>query len=62
MKREEILKTIFMLAKVQGFYSRLYCSIMESNEEDRECFLSKLEEQNFKDTLDLIYYFEGWGE
>ena len=32
--------------------------IMDADKESRECFLSKLEEQNFKTTLDLVLYFE----
>ena len=58
MKREEILKTILMFAQSQGFYGRLYRDIMDADEEDRECFLSELEAQNFSNELDLIYYFE----
>ena len=58
MKREEILKTILMFAQSQGFYGRIYRDIMDAREEDRECFLDELEAQNFKDALDLIYYFE----
>lgn len=58
MKREQILNTILMLAQSQGFYGRLYCDIMDANEEDRDCFLSELEAQNFSNELDLIYYFE----
>ena len=58
MKREQILKTILMLAQSQGFYSRLYRDIMDADADDRECFLSELEAQNFSNELDLIYYFE----
>ena len=58
MNREQILDTILVLARSQGFYGRLYRDIMDADEESRECFLSKLEEQNFKTTLDLVLYFE----
>lgn len=58
MNREQILDTILVLSRSQGFYSRLYRDIMDANEEDRECFLSRLEEQNFKTALDLVLYFE----
>lgn len=58
MNREQILKTILMLAQSQGFYDILYRAIMDADEEDRECFFSKLEAQNFSNELDLIYYFE----
>ena len=43
------------LAKCQGFYSRLYDYILTDNSEE---FISKLESQNFKDTVDLILYLE----
>ena len=58
MKRKQILDIILMLAQSQGFYGRLYRDIMSADEEDRECFLSELEAQNFSNELDLIYYFE----
>ena len=58
MKRKQILETILMLAQSQGFYGRLYHDIMDADEEDKECFLSELEAQNFSNELDLIYYFE----
>lgn len=58
MEREQILETILMLAQSQGFYGRLYRDITDADEEDRECFLSELEAQNFSNELDLIYYFE----
>ena len=58
MNREQILDTILVLARSQGFYGRLYRYIMDANEVDRECFLSELEAQNFKDVLDLVFYFE----
>lgn len=58
MNREQILNTILMLAQSQGFYGRLYRDIMDADEDDRECFLSEFEAQNFGNELDLIYYFE----
>ena len=58
MNREQILDTILMLSRSQGFYGRLYRDIMDADEEDRECFLDELEAQNFGNELDLIYYFE----
>ena len=53
MNKEEILNTIKSLASSQGFYSRLY-NELESNE---NC-LNFLEEQNFKDPIDLILFLE----
>lgn len=53
MKREEILDHIKFLSKSQGFYRRLYEQI-----KDNEEALSYLEEQNFKDLLDLVIFLE----
>lgn len=56
MTREEILENIKMLAKSQGFYGR----ILRAIEED-DSILDTLEEQNFKDVIDLVLYLESWG-
>lgn len=56
MTREEILENIRMLAKSQGFYGR----ILRAIEED-DSILDTLEEQNFKDVIDLVLYLESWG-
>lgn len=56
MKRKEILNTIKMLASSQGFYGRLYETITTSESKDE--ILDELEQQNFKDALDLVFYFE----
>ena len=56
MKANEILETIKMLAKSQGFYGRLLNSIETS--EERENILAELESENFKDPVDLVMFFE----
>lgn len=56
MKREEILNTIKMLASSQGFYGRLYETITTSENKDE--ILEGLEKENFKDALDLVFFFE----
>ena len=56
MKANEILETIKMLAKSQGFYGRLLNDIETS--EERENILAELESQNFKDPVDLVMFFE----
>ena len=56
MKANEILEAIKMLAQSQGFYGRLLHSIETS--EERENILAELESLNFKDSLDLVMYFE----
>lgn len=57
MNKEEILETIRSLARSQGFYGRLL-KILESDELDAIAYLDLLEEQHFKDPIDLILYLE----
>ena len=56
MKANEILETIKMLAKSQGFYGRLLNAIETS--EERENILAELESENFKDPVDLVMFLE----
>ena len=58
MKREQIMQAIQDLAKGQGRYQRLIQAIDEMGEEEYEFFMSNLEKQNFKDIIDIIFYFE----
>lgn len=58
MNKEQIIYAIKTLAQSQGFYSRLYRTLCEAKEADRECFLNQLEAQNFNDTVDLVLYLE----
>lgn len=61
MNREEIMADIRSLANSQGFYSRLYRNLMAAKENDPESyedFMCELEEQNFKDSVDLVLYLE----
>ena len=58
MKREEIMNLISGLARSTGWYSSLYLSIMEMDEEDRDEYLTYLEEQDFKGDLDFILWYE----
>lgn len=53
MDRTKILELIKGLAKSQGFYGRLLESINENPK-----ILDHLEQQNFKEELDLILYLE----
>lgn len=57
MNRKEILNAISNLSSSQGFYGRLYEQLTNESE-DSERFLSELEAQNFKDSVDLIMYLE----
>ena len=53
MKKDEILSAIKSLAQSQGFYGRLYEAI-HNNEEA----LQYLENQDFKDIVDMIIFLE----
>ena len=57
-----ILNTIEDLRHSQGFYGRLYASLMEDikyNKENISDFLNNSELPKFKDSLDVIMYLEG---
>lgn len=53
MNKQEILETLQTLAKSQGFYRRLLFNINENPE-----ILDILEQQKFKDALDLVFFLE----
>lgn len=54
MTKEQILGAIKSLAMSQGFYGRLLREIKETPE-----ILDELERQNFKDSLDMVFFLEG---
>lgn len=57
-----ILETAKSLRHSQGFYGRLYTSLMEDvkyNKENISDFLNNSELPKFKDTLDVVMYLEG---
>jgi len=61
MKRQQIIDTIKDLAKSQGLYGRILVGMRELEELDPEAYeknMQFLEEQNFKDAVDLVLYFE----
>lgn len=56
------LETIKTLAPSQGFYGRLLAQVEELKEEDPVAYeelTEKMNEQNFTDTLDVIFFLEG---
>lgn len=57
LTKKKIIQTIKDLSKAQGFYSGLYKFITEDSIESKE-FLEHLENKNFKDSTELIFYFE----
>ena len=61
MNAIQVIEVIKDLAKSQGFYSRLWQSIQENiltDEEEYENFQQFCEQQNFKDAVDLVLFFE----
>lgn len=58
MNKEQILETIKKLAKSQGIYSRIYANLMNMEKDARNKVLQQLEDENFKDAVDLCLYFE----
>ena len=57
-----IFETAKHLRHSQGFYSRLYDELMEDikyNKEDLSYCLNHTELPKFKDSLDVVMYFEG---
>lgn len=61
MKWNEIIDVIKELAKSQGFYGRILRSIEEIYETDYdywEEYMNYLEKQNFKNSLDVVMFFE----
>lgn len=61
MNAVQVIEVIKDLAKSQGFYSRMWQSIQENiltDEEEYENFQQFCEQQNFKDAVDLVLFFE----
>lgn len=58
MDRVKIIKILNDLAKSQGFYSRLVRNLNELTEKEYDRFMSKLEAQHFKDSVELVEYIE----
>ena len=61
MNAVQVIEVIKDLAKSQGFYSRMWQSIQEnilSDEDEYENFQQFCEQQNFKDVVDLVLFFE----
>ena len=57
MTKTEILNILRVLSNSQGFYGRRY-RILSDNSEDSNNFLEKLENENFRDAVDLLTYLE----
>lgn len=50
--------TVVDLMNSQGFYDRLYRSINEMDDDRYEQFFELISEQNFKDSLDVVFWLE----
>lgn len=57
MDKFEIEKIIRRLAKSQGYYSKL---LREIQEDKSGMILDHLEEQDFRDEIDLVLFLEDW--
>lgn len=58
MKIDEIMDVIRSLAKGQGFYSRLLSHIESLPEDEHQLFVRHIEGKQFKDSVDLVLFFE----
>lgn len=58
MKAKDVINVIEELSYSQGFYGRLLRDIKNLNAEDFREFCRVMEEQNFRDSLDVILFFE----
>lgn len=59
MNKDEIIAAIEKLSKSQGYYQRLHDQLATMPTEELDIVLTELEDENFKDTVDLILYLEG---
>ncbi len=50
--------TVVDLMNSQGFYSRLFRAVNELDDEGYESLFAQLENQNFNDTLDVVFWLE----
>ena len=61
MNAVQVLEVIQTLAKSQGFYARMFRALMELKEENPNAFsawCSSVEARNFKDSVDVVMFFE----
>lgn len=62
MNKDEIIAAIELLSKrskSQSYYQRLHNQLAALPTEELDIVLSELENENFKDIVDLILYLEG---
>lgn len=58
MDRHEIEQALIQLSHAQGFYGRLLHDIGHMPDHVREEFWKKMEQRGFRDTLDIVMFFE----
>lgn len=54
----QVLLAILELSRSQGFYGRLYDWILSLTPEQYLVFTAEMEEENFNNVMDIIFYFE----
>ena len=58
MTAKDVINVIEELSQSQGFYGRLLRDIKSLNANDFREFCRVIEEQNFRDSLDVVLFFE----
>lgn len=58
MNKQQILDTLVMLSKSQGYYGRMLDNLVENRNLDE--FLQILENMDFQDEVDLVIFLESW--
>lgn len=59
MNRDDILGAFRMLARSTGLYGRILDLIDGMDPDDRDDYLTSLEEMNFKEIVELVTFMEG---
>lgn len=54
----QVIEIIQQLSHSQGFYGRLLRQIKNFSAEEMRTFIKAVEEQNFKDSVDVVMFFE----
>lgn len=53
------IQTIYDLKNSQGFYSRIYDALCDTDEDSLDELIKVLCKEDFKDTLDVVMWLEG---
>jgi hypothetical protein len=55
---DDLLEFCKMMSASQGFYGRLYRTLLEFDERQKQEIEQTLEEKQFTDTLDFVFWLE----